>query len=120
MAGLYSHPGRGRKSSFTPEQKTQIKEWAKESPKNLNGVISKIKETWSITTSKDMIKRILKSLLMNWHRVRRVVFGEPDANEYAKKKQELEVLKEQAAAGEVDLSYFDESGFCLNSNSPYV
>jgi len=34
---------------------------------------------------------------MNWHRVRRVVFGEPDANEYAKKKQELEVLKEQAA-----------------------
>ena len=26
LAGLYSHPGRGRKSSFTPEQKTQIKE----------------------------------------------------------------------------------------------
>ena len=96
-------------------QKTQIKEWVKESPKNLNGVISKIKETWNITTSKDTIKRILKSLLMNWHRVRRVVFGEPDANEYAKKKQELEVLKEQAAAGEIDLRYFDESGFSLNS-----
>ena len=74
MAELYSHPGRGRKSSFTPEQKTQIKEWAKESPKNLNGVISKIKETWNIATIKDTIKRILKSLLMNWHRVRRVVF----------------------------------------------
>jgi hypothetical protein len=53
---------------------------------------------------------------MNWHRVRRVVFGELDANEYAKKKQESEVLKEQAAAGEIDLSYFDESGFSLNSN----
>ena len=65
-------------------------------------------------------KRILKSLLMNWHRVRRVVFGEPDANEYAKKKQELEVLKEQAAAEEIDLRYFDESGFSLNSNSPYA
>ena len=66
------------------------------------------------------IKRILKLLLVNWHRVRRVVFGEPDANEYAKKKQELEVLKERAAAGEIDLRYFDESGFCLNSNSPYA
>ena|GEM_PF-1129192 len=120
LAGLCSHPGRGQKSSFTPEQKTQIKEWVKESPKNLNGVISKIKETWNITTSKDTIKRILKSLLMNWHRVRRVVFGEPDANEYAKKKQELEVLKEQAAAEEIDLRYFDESGFSLNSNSPYA
>ena len=54
---------------------------------------------------------------MNWHRVRRAVFGEPDANEYAKKKQESEVLKEQAAAEEIDLRYFDESGFSLNFNS---
>ena len=48
------------------------------------------------------------------------LFGEPDANEYEEKKQELEVLKEQAAAGEIDLRYFDESGFSLNSNSPYA
>ncbi len=45
---------------------------------------------------------------------------EPDANEYEKKKQELDVLKEQAAAGEIDLRYFDESGFSLSSNSPYA
>ena len=120
LAGLYNHSGRGRKPLFTPEQQSQIKEWVKESPKNLNGVISKIKETWNITTSKDTVKRILKSLSMNWNRVRRVVFGEPDANEYAKKKQELDVLKEQAAAGEIDLRYFDESGFSLSSNSPYA
>ena len=50
----------------------------------------------------------------------RTQFGEPDTDEYAKKKQELEVLKEQAAAGEIDLRYFDESGFSLNSNSPYA
>ena len=57
---------------------------------------------------------------MNWHRVRRVVFGELDANEYSKKKQKLEILKEQAAAGEIYLRYFDESGFSSNSNSPYA
>ena len=85
LAGLYSHPGRGRKSSFTPEQKTQIKEWVKENPKNLTGVLSKIKETWNITTSKDTIKRILKSLLMSWNRVHRVVFEKPDAHEYPEK-----------------------------------
>jgi hypothetical protein len=63
---------------------------------------------------------ILKSLLMNLHRVRRAVFGELDANEYEEKKQKLEVLKKQASAGEIDLRYFDESGFSLNSNSPYA
>lgn len=120
LAGLYSRPGRGRKPSFTPEQKSQIKEWVKENPKNLNGVISKIKEIWNITTSKDTIKRVLKSLSMKWHRVRKIVFGEPDPNEYAEKKQELEVLKKQAEAEKIDLRYFDESGFSLNSNSPYA
>jgi transposase len=120
LVGLYNHSGRGRKSLFSPEQQSQIKEWVKENPKNLNGVISKIKETWNIPTSKDTVKRILKSLSMSWHRVRKVVFGEPDPNEYREKKKQLEDLKKQAEAGEIDLRYCDESGFSLISNSPYA
>ena len=120
LVGLYSQSGRGRKSLFTPEQKVQIKAWVKENPKNLNGVINTIKETWDITTSKDTIKRILKSLSMTWHRVRKTVFGEPDPNEYREKVEQLADLKKQAEAGEIDLRYFDESGFSLTSNSPYA
>jgi transposase len=61
LVGLYNQPGRGRKPLFTAEQKAQIQEWVKENPKNLNQVINRIQETWQITTSKDTIKRILKS-----------------------------------------------------------
>jgi len=120
LVGLYNRPGRGRKPLFTPEQKAQIKEWVKTNPKNLNWVINQIKETWNITTSKDTIKRILKSLSMTWHRVRRTVFGEPDPDEYKEKKQQLENLEKQAKAGKIDLRYFDESGFSLTSYIPYA
>ncbi|NJL56058.1 IS630 family transposase [bacterium] len=120
LVGLYSQSGRGRKPLFTPEQQAQIKEWVKENPKNLNWVINKIQETWNITTSKDTIKRILKSFSMTWHRVRKVVFGEPDPNDYEEKVQHLADLEKQAEAGEIDLRYFDESGFSLTSNSPYA
>jgi transposase len=120
FAGLYNRSGRGRKPIFTPEQQMQIKEWIKENPKNLNWVINKIKETWNIMTSKDTIKRILKSLSMTWHRVRKIVFGEPDPNEYKAKKQQLEELEKQAVEGEIDLRYFDEAGFSLMSYIPYA
>ena len=120
LVGLYSRSGRGRKPSFTLEQQAQIKEWAKENPKNLNWVINKIKETWNITTSKDTVKRILKSLSTTWHRLRKVVFGEPDPNEYKEKAEQLADLKKQAEAGEIDLRYCDESGFSLTSNIPYA
>lgn len=89
LVGLYSQSGRGRKPLFTPEQKVQIKEWVKENPKNLNWVINKTKETWNITTSKDTIKRILKSFSMTWYRVRKIVFGEPDSNDYKEKKNKV-------------------------------
>jgi transposase len=120
LVGLYSQSGRGRKPLFTPEQQAQIKAWVKENPKNLNWVRNKIKEAWNVTTSKDTIKRILKSFSMVWNRVRKTVFGEPDPNDYREKKEQLEDLKNQAAAGEIDLRYCDESGFSLMSNVPYA
>ncbi len=120
LVGVYSRPGRGRKPLFSPEQQEQIHAWVKANPKNLKGVQGQIKETWGITASKDTIKRIIKSLSMSWHRVRRVVGGSPDPEEYASKVVELETLRAQAAAGEIDLRYFDEAGFSLTSNSPYA
>jgi len=120
IVGLYNRSGRGRKQTFSDEQKKQIKEWAKDNPKNLNTVLEKIKEAWGIKISKDTIKRILKSLEMSWRRVRKVVGGQPDPIEYKAKKEALEELKRQDEQGEIDLRYLDESGFCLVPNVPYA
>jgi transposase len=59
LVGLYDRKGRGRKPKLTPEQQEQVKVWAKETPRNLDLVQSKIEENWKTQVSKDTIKRIL-------------------------------------------------------------
>jgi len=119
LLGLYNQKGQGRKPTFRPEQQEKIKEWTKEHCQQLKQVIHKIKETWDISVSTKTIKRVLKSVNMSWHRLRRVVGGEPNAAEYLDKQAQLEELKRLDAAGEIDLYYSDESGFCLTPCVPY-
>ena len=118
VAGLYNRPGRGRKATFEPEQKSQIQAWVKDHPRQLKTVLEKIKAEWGITVSVKTVKRVLKALKMSWHRFRRGVAGQPDAQEYAEKQAQLELLQQLDAAGEIDLYYLDESGFCLTPCVP--
>lgn len=119
VLGLYDRSGRGRKRIFNPEQEAEIRGWTKEEPRQLKKVLQKIKNKWEIETSTKTIKRILKSLSMSWHRMRRGVRGEPDPIEYAEKRAKLEEFKRLEDAGEINLYYLDETGFCLIPNVPY-
>jgi hypothetical protein len=87
--------------------------------RQLKKVLQKIKAEWEIDTSTKTIKRILKSLSMSWHRMHRCVRGEPDLIEYAEKRAKLEEFKRLEDAGEINLYYLDETGFCLISNVSY-
>jgi transposase len=119
LIGLYNQKGQGRKPTFSPEQQDKIKEWTEENRQQLKQVSHKIKEQWDISVSTKTIKRVLKSLKMSWHRLRRVVGGQPNATEYAAKKAYLEELKRLDDAAEIDLYYSDQSGFCLIPPVPY-
>ena len=105
LTGLYNRQGQGRKPTFTQEQQEQIRKWTEENRQQLKQVSSKIKEEWDITTSTKTIKRVLKFLGMSWHRMRRVVGGDPNPVEYAAKQEQLEELKRLDNLGEIDL-YF--------------
>lgn len=119
MTGLYDQAGRGRKPTFTPEQQEQIRQWSQEHPRQLKQVLQRVKEQWDLEVSQKTITRILKSLQMSWHRFRRVVGGQPDAQEYAEKQVQLEDLQQLDERGEIDLYYLDETGFCLIPYIPY-
>jgi hypothetical protein len=119
MAGLYDRPGRGRKPTFTAEQREQIGQWSQEHPQQIKQVLQKIQEAWDVEVSQKTLTRVLKGLQMSWHRFRRVVGGQPDAQEYKDKQAQLETLQQLDAAGEIDLYYLDESGFCLIPYVPY-
>jgi transposase len=120
FVGLYDRPGRGRKQTFTPEQKESIRQWVNEHPHQLKKVLQRIQQTWGVKVSKDTVKRILKGFAMSWRRMRRVVAGAPDPVEFQAKKKKLEILKQQADQGKLDLRYLDESGFCLTPLIPYA
>jgi len=120
FAGLYDTKGRGRKPKLDDAQKLQVKEWAKEYPKNLKKNVALVREEYGIPVSRRTIKRILRSLSFSWRRIRKKPKGKPDPAEYAQKKSELAELKQQAERGEIDLYYVDESGFCLIPYVPYA
>lgn len=46
--------------------------------------------------------------------------GQPSAQEYEHKQQRLDELKRMDEQGEIDLRYFDETGFCLTPYVPYA
>ena len=120
LVGLYNQPGRGRKKTFDSVQEEQIKDSVKATPKNLDQVQEKIKKQWQIKVSKKTIKRVIKSIKMGWHRVKRKVGGEPCPVFYKIKVEELEELKSQEEIGEIEIRYVDESGFCLIPYVPYA
>lgn len=120
FSGLYNSPGRGKKKLFTVEQEQQIKNWVKDTPKNLEKVQAKIGQEWEKTVSKKTIKRIIKSAYMGWYRIKRRVGGNPLPEFYDKKVKELDKLKEQESTGEIEIRYVDESGFCLIPYIPYA
>ncbi len=119
LVGLYNRSGQGRKKIFNLAQQQKIKEWVRQSPKNLGLIQEKIRQEWDVIASKDTIKRILKCLGMKWKRIRTVVGGKPDPELYKSKKQIINGLKKLSDLGAIDLRYLDESGFCLTPYVPY-
>jgi transposase len=120
LTGLYDQAKQGRPAKCTPEQKAQIRTWAKACPKNLNKIAVFVAEHFDIRMSRSTLKRLLKSMAFSWRRVRKGLKGEPDPEEYQQKKQALHDLQQQASQGILDLYYFDESGFCLTPYLPYA
>ncbi len=119
MIGLYNKPGRGESPLFNSSQKAQIKEGAKQEPRQLKNVSQKVQETWGITPSTKTIQRILKTLNMSWQLLRKGVAGTPPSQEYQEKKAQLEELKQLDDQGKIDLYYLDETGCCLIPCVPY-
>ncbi|MBD2578807.1 IS630 family transposase [Oscillatoria sp. FACHB-1406] len=119
ILGLYNQKGRGRKSKLSLEQKEQVKEWVKQDPKNLKGTILKIENEWEIKVSKDTVKRTIKKWKMKWKRMKRGMSKSPAEWELEVKLPLLKELKDKNEKGEIDLRYFDESGFSLKPLVPY-
>ena len=120
IVGLLDKPRSGRPCKLTGKAKNYVIDMIEESPRSLKTVLAKLAEMWNIPVSISTIKRICKKAGLIWKRVRKSLKSKRDPDLFAQSQQELAVLAEQAHQRQIDLVYFDESGFTLEPCVPYA
>lgn len=122
LGGLWSAPGRGTKPNWEESDIVYLEECLKNEPRRYNSrqLAQKLEQERGVKLSPDRLRRILKKKKSCWKRARPSHKGKQDPLRREIKQADLEMLELAAAAGEIDLKYLDESGFCLWSSSGYT
>lgn len=72
-----------------------------------------------VSFCKNTLRNLVKNIGYSYKRFRFIPAKKPDEALYREKKQILEEYEKLSNDGEIDLFYFDESGFSNSSNIPY-
>jgi transposase len=118
--GLYNLDGRGAKPIFSKDEEKIIIECLEQEPRSLRKIAAMVEERTGIKASIETLRRIAKKHGKSWKRQRKVVKGEVTEQEYEHGKADVEELKQLAKDGEIDLVYFDATGFSLQPYVPYA
>ena len=117
---LHDKPRSGRPSKLTLEEQEVALGYLKENPRSLKQVVARLEQKTAKRMSISALKRLAKKARLRWKRVRKSLKSLRDPDAFAQCQRELEVLQNQEAKGEIDLYYFDESGFSLTPCVPYA
>lgn len=117
---LSDKPRSGRPPKVTGEARQYVLGQVTESPRSLKTVLALLAEKWGVPVSIASLKRLCKKAGLVWKRVRKSLKSKRDAERFAQAQQQLAGLAEQAGRQEIDLAYFDESGFTLEPCVPYA
>ena len=120
ICGLLDRPRSGRPRILDEEAEGDVLTRINESPRSLKKVLFEIFESRGIALSISSLKRICKRAGLSWKRLRSSLKMKRDADLFEQSKQQLIELIEQSRKGQIDLFYFDESGFSLEPSIPYA
>ncbi len=118
--GLFDKPRSGSPSILDESEKEIAKELIKKYPRSMKTVIAELFQKTGKKVSEWTLKRLAKTTKLSWKRVKKGLKLEPDEKEVEQAKQDIDLLKQQEDAGEIDLFSFDETGFSLESAIPYA
>ena len=90
------------------------------SPRSLKTVLSEIEAEFGVALSIDTLKLICKQAGLVWKRVRKSLRKKRNQEKFDRSKKVIEELIQQHQEHEIDLCYFDESGFTLEPCIPYA
>jgi transposase len=120
ICGLLDDQRSGRPNKLSVENQHQAIELVKEFPRSLKTVLARLCELTGINLSRSTLKRLCKQAKLCWKRVRKSLKSKCDPKLFAKSQQQLLTLAKQAEQKQIDLYYFDESGFTLEPCVPYA
>lgn len=119
IVGLYDAERSGRPAIFTDDDESKIIKKIEDEPRSLKKVTAEINEETQKNASPDTVRRILKKNKKVWKRMKKTVARKPEAKEVEKAKLKIAELQRKDKSAEIDLYYFDESGFSLTPSVPY-
>jgi transposase len=120
MQGLYDNPRSGRPVKLTEEEKQLVRALLEQFPRRPKLVINKVGELTGKLIGKSTLKRIARAANLSWKRVKKSLKSTRDEQAFEHAKTEIKALRQQQQRGEIDLFYFDESGFSLEPVVPYA
>jgi transposase len=120
LCALFDDPRSGRPCKLSEGQKHGAVELVKQSPRSLKKVLAQLAEELGIKLSCSTLKRICKQAKYCWKRVRKSLRSKRDPELFEQSRQQLAALIVQAGQKQIDLYYFDQSGFTLEPCVPYA
>lgn len=120
ICALFDKPRSGRPRSVCTEAETEVLALVNQSPRSLKTVLLELSESLGLTLSISTLKRLCKQAGLIWKRVRKSLRSKRDPDLFEQSRQQLATLIEQSEQKEIDLVYFDESGFTLEPCVPYA
>ena len=120
ICGLFDEPRSGRPRILNQEAEDDALKRISESPRSLKKVLAELSGGVGLPVSLSTLKRVCKRAGLNWKRVRKSLKSKRDPDLFEKSQQQLALLIEQDKKKEIDLFYFDESGFTLEPCVPYA
>lgn len=118
--GIDDDPRSGRPPKLSEKEQKDAIKFVKEEPRSSQRILDRIEEEIGKQISDSTLKRIFHRGGLVWKRVRRSLTGFRDEADFRAAQAELLELRADAATGEFNLWYYDESGFCLQPVVPYA
>jgi len=117
--GLADQPRSGAPPTLNESEQEQALEFLQEHPHSPKLVLRRIEKELGKTISADTLRRLARRAGLTWKRMRKSLKSKRDEEDFRDAQEDLADLMECHQAGELDLFYFDESGFSLTPEVPY-
>jgi transposase len=120
LTALIDKKRSGRRRSISEEETKELINLVEEEPRSIKQVIAKFNDKTGKKLGVSTVKRICKKAGLKWKRIRKSLKNKRNDEEFKKAVIKIEELIERADKGEIDLFYYDESGFNLEPCIPYA